>query len=344
MIYLKLAETALLTSAGLETPFDAESLKHGRNNQVFRVSDASGRQVILKRFFQNPDDPRDRLKHEWAFLNYAVHRAPGMVPQPLARDASGAAMVLEAVEGSPSPTEIGRPEVVIAAEFVRHLNPTNAHEDAASLPHASEACFAPGDHERLLRRRLHMLESIPADSDLHMAARKFARAELEPAATAAIEAARRGSIAGVEHPTEIVSPSDFGFHNAIRRPNDAICFIDFEYAGRDSLGKLIADFFSQPRRPVDLKHLRAFMTEIQGFERDAENHEAAMRYLSPLLAIHSLKWCCIMLNDFLPTGNTRRQFAADDDAENDVDRQREQLAAAKAYYESICRPRLDALG
>ena len=49
-----------------------------------------------------------------------------------------------------------------------------------------------------------------------------------------------------------------------------------------------------------------------------------------------------MLNDFLPTGNTRRQFAANADDKNEADRQQEQLAAAKAYFESHCRPRLAA--
>lgn len=341
MTPLKLAENKLLESIGLLAPFLTESLKHGRNNQVFRVSDAAGRKVVLKRFFQNPDDPRDRLKHEWAFLKYAAHLVPWKVPHSLARDPAGAAMVLEHVAGQSAPANIGEPEVVAAGEFVRLLNPPDNREMREQLPLASEACFKPADHARLLVRRLDHLESIPADSDLHLEARKFVRTDLAPAGSAAIEAAGRRPAERFD-PIEIVSPSDFGFHNAIRRPNGSICFIDFEYAGRDSQGKLIADFFSQPRRPVDLKHLPAFISAAAGFQTD-KSLETILAPLSPLLALHSLKWCCIMLNDFLPAGNTRRQFADDDAGKSDADRQREQLAAAKAYFVSHCRPRLTAL-
>lgn len=264
-----------------------------------------------------------------------------MVPQPLARDTAGATMILEYVDGQSSPAKIGEPEVVAAGEFVRLLNPPDNREVREELPLASEACFKPADHTRLLVRRLDRLESIPADSDLHLAARKFVRTDLALAEPAAIEAAGRRPAERFD-PIEIVSPSDFGFHNAIRRPNGSLCFIDFEYAGRDSLGKLIADFFSQPRRPADLKHLPAFIGAAAGFQTD-KSPETILAPLSPLLALHSLKWCCIMLNDFLPAGNTRGQFAADDDGKSDADRQREQLAAAKAYFESHCRPRLAAL-
>ena len=37
-----------------------------------------------------------------------------------------------------------------------------------------------------------------------------------------------------------VSPSDFGFHNAIVRGSGEICFIDFEYAGWDDSAQVFS--------------------------------------------------------------------------------------------------------
>ncbi len=41
----------------------------------------------------------------------------------------------------------------------------------------------------------------------------------------------------------IVSPSDFGFHNALLDDGGAISFLDFEYSGRDDPAKLDLRFF-----------------------------------------------------------------------------------------------------
>jgi len=44
-----------------------------------------------------------------------------------------------------------------------------------------------------------------------------------------------------------LSPSDFGFHNALVDPSGALSFLDFEYAGRDDPAKPVSDFFCQPK-------------------------------------------------------------------------------------------------
>src|SRR5258708_29751946 len=41
----------------------------------------------------------------------------------------------------------------------------------------------------------------------------------------------------------------FGFHNALLRPSQELCFLDFEYAGHDDPAKMVGDFFSQPAIP-----------------------------------------------------------------------------------------------
>jgi hypothetical protein len=65
--------------------------------------------------------------------------------------------------------------------------------------------------------------------------------------------ARQGYLAlGLDFDAELaeemrtLSPSDFGFHNAIRKTDGTLCFIDFEYFGWDDPVKLTADFLHHP--------------------------------------------------------------------------------------------------
>ena len=53
---------------------------------------------------------------------------------------------------------------------------------------------------------------------------------------------------------------------------------------------------------------------------DADFHR---RRIEVLLPVYRLKWCCIMMNEFLPVGSRRRSFASD--ATDHEQRKRQQL-------------------
>ena len=50
----------------------------------------------------------------------------------------------------------------------------------------------------------------------------------------------------------VLSPSDFGFHNALERPDSQLTFVDFEYFGWDDPAKMLSDFLLHPA--VDIGH------------------------------------------------------------------------------------------
>jgi len=54
-------------------------------------------------------------------------------------------------------------------------------------------------------------------------------------------------------------------------------------------------------------------------------HEQRFRLLLP---VYQIKWCCILLNDFLPAGDRRRQFALP--ASQQEERRSQQLSKARA--------------
>jgi len=106
-----------------------------------------------------------------------------------------------------------------------------------------------------------------------------------------------------------VSPSDFGFHNALV-DNGKVTFLDFEYAGRDDPAKLVSDFFCQPEIPVPVEYHSDFIERIaDGLALSLESR-ARCRIL---LDTYRIKWSCIILNEFLPVGAARRAYSSADE-------------------------------
>src|SRR5262249_33996160 len=150
-----------------------------------------------------------------------------------------------------SEKEIGRREIRQAVSFFHRLNEPAVRASARELPPASEACFSISDHFALVDSGLAQLKNlVPASetehemsmlvSDIHEAWQRH---------KTKIEAGLKENSLTIDSPLEphdrCLSPSDFGFHNALIRADGELCFFDFEYAGWDDPAKMVADFFYQ---------------------------------------------------------------------------------------------------
>ena len=93
-----------------------------------------------------------------------------------------------------------------------------------------------------------------------------------------------------------LSPSDFGFHN-ILHSEGGLNFLDFEYAGRDDLAKLLSDFRLCPEIKVKKKYTEIFCKNIID---DLELDKGFEKRLEILTNLGRVKWLCIVLNVFLP--------------------------------------------
>lgn len=285
----------------------------GVNSRIWLVDHATG-PLIAKRYFRAGADDRDRLAAEWAFVNHAVKLGLTCIPRPIARDSDSGVAIYEFVPGRQLRAgEVGPEQVAAAARFFLALNGVAARALANDLPAGAEACFTLSDHIDLVEARIDRLCIIDADaSPLDRAAAFLVqrlRAQWRTAKAGAIAAAEaRGwaLTAPLGAAERCVSPSDFGFHNAILRPDGSLCFIDFEYAGWDDPAKMVADFFCQPAVPVPLAEFEPFLALTMQFAPDPASLAERARLLLPVLRI---KWCCIMLNAFLPEHARRRSFA-----------------------------------
>jgi hypothetical protein len=320
----------LTQQAGLSDPVKLERLAGGRNNRVFRVTLISGDCVVLKNYYRNKDDPRDRLGAEWAFINYAWNLGIRRTPHALAVDHENNAGLYSFVEGRKlTPNEIDGSKVDAALTFIKELNP-RPHASTI-LSSGSEACFTINQHIATIDRRVGRLLQLDPETPLRREAEDFITSRLQPhwekvRATLILGCARLGVKLGDWLAAEetCISPSDFGFHNAVVDENGAITFIDFEYAGQDDPAKLISDFFCQPEIPIPFAYFDQFANGVVSALGLAPLHLERMRLL---IDAYRIKWLCIMLNDFLPLGSARRAFSAIDSR---AMRCTERLAAAKS--------------
>ena len=103
-----------------------------------------------------------------------------------------------------------------------------------------------------------------------------------------------GTVEDTLNPDErCVSPSDFGFHNAIR-VNTGVRFIDFEFAGWDDPAKLCVDFVLQQRNPVHLKSIDVASRLFPGRQTLMSSR------INALTEILRLKWLCIIMGILNP--------------------------------------------
>ncbi len=295
---------------GLEVD-SATQISGGRNSIVFCL-EAGGRRFAGKQYFRDPEDRRDRLQTECDCLRFLRRNNVENVPGVVACNPELRLGVFEYVEGeSPAQGGAGEHDIDLALDFARMLAGLRASPEAASQPTASEACFSPADAVQAIHRRLEPLRRV-GDAELDRFLQDTFLPKFEKAAAWSREACRdSGESFDVPLASELrtLSPSDLGFHNSIRRSDGSLVFLDFEYFGWDDPAKMTADFLLHPAMELTDTLKRRFVAgaaEIFG----GEDMVRRLRVHYPLAA---LKWCLLLLNEFLPGAFRRRGFAAGGD-------------------------------
>jgi thiamine kinase-like enzyme len=191
-----------------------------------------------------------------------------------------------------------------------------------------------------LNRRLKRLRAARGKTGSYKALRDFLADEFSPLLARVTHWSKsRLQAAGMSFTKELswsqrtLSPSDFGFHNTLRRPDGRIIFLDFEYFGWDDPAKMIADFLLHPAMNLSQELKKKFTSAVFRRFSDWPSLPARVESVYPLFG---LKWCLIMLNEFLPEELLRRQFAATAGADRSA-LQTQQLNKARQMWDRISR-------
>ena len=337
--------TSLLDRLRAGPPTAIEPLTGGRNNRTYLVrskSPATGDEAkwLLKHYFQDAGNGRDRAGTEWDWATFCWNRGVNWGPQPFARESSCHASLFEFLEGRRlRPDELDETDIKQAATFVTEVNQYRSHPTAMLLSTAAEACFSLDEHLACVDRRIQRLTALPATDELEHSLHQFLTDSLIPAWRGITDQLRSRVAAEVLSATlpqqgRCLSPSDFGFHNALKDDEGRLRFFDFEYAGWDDPAKLICDFFWQQQVPVPRKFLPLLTSHFEHLDDKATDGGLPLEIrVEHLFPVYGIKWCCLVLNEFLTEDRRRREFSqATPIAET---RRAEQLEHAKQLLRSV---------
>lgn len=314
----------------LENFTQAKKNTSGGNGAVYKIDDEEKKSYKLKLY--PVDSSHDRLGSEFGSLQVLTASGIDSIPKPFVQDRDLGVGIYEWIEGrlvvDPNAKDLKQ-----FSQFLSRLHAIRHRDECASLLPASASCLSGLEVEIQLRNRISFLEnSRQKNGNLDL----FLETNFKPILEKLINFSRRNwnSEIGYESllPRELqtLSPSDFGFHNSIKKPDDSIVFIDFEYFGWDDPAKLIADFILHPGMNLSSDMASYWLEEsakIYGLD--------VIRRYTVLKPLYGLIWCLILLNDFREEIWTRRVLADQSRESSKQTRLESQLHKAKQLLKNL---------
>ncbi|MCM2303720.1 MAG: hypothetical protein NDJ72_03410, partial [Elusimicrobia bacterium] len=319
-----------------ERPARVERGARQGNNRPLKVTLASGAKLLVKRYLVDARDRRERGRVEFRALTLLWDNGIRRIPQPLYLDPNGEFALLSWIDGRDLRKKgAGRAQVLQAAAFIKRL----AGLRPGSYPEAADSRRCLGDYARHIERRLSRVREGAAELKGFPQARRFVAETVVPLkerllARFFVETDLQGLDLEAPLPASqrILSPSDFGFHNALEDAKGRMHFLDFEYFGQDDPAKLACDFSHHVAQSVSPENRRRFVSQLAASLPD---HELFLRRVDLVYDLVGLEWLLIVLNVFAPETRARRRFADPGVSENALLKKR--LAVARRLAAALER-------
>jgi hypothetical protein len=300
------------------------------NSRVYKLTTSSSKNYILKAYPDSQFDKRPRLQTEFAAC-LKLSNLAYPVPKAIAFQEYLGWGIYDWVDGAPIETP-DQAFLRSAAKFVQRLAiDSKANCAFTQMEPASEACLSGLEITKQIEKRLIKLKAV---GEPYLNA--FIVNEFTPIFVTAEDFSK--AICGTSfnqplHRTlQIASPSDFGSHNALRLACGSITFIDFEYFGLDDPVKLVSDFHWHPGMTLSPQLRQQWLDNSKDiFQNDVE----FSRRLTAYLPLFGLRWCLIILNEFLKPEMSRRLHASTNPTSAQHDICSQQLSKAKALLEEV---------
>ena len=294
--------------------FGIERISGGGNNRVFKVKTVNEESFFVKQYFKL-SSASNRLEAEFYGLKFLWKQGIRHIARPLAVDSQQGIAVFDFIKGEranliPSKSD----DITQAINFLTSLKSLVGLRGAQKLQSAAEACFSLNELTENLNKRLLRLNNVETDVPLFEDFRKFRDKEMVPTlerlkVSANRRCANLGSVpfSYLDHAHRTLSPSDFGFHNAIRRHDDVLTFVDFEYFGWDDPAKTISDFLLHPAMELDEQQSSMFLRNC--INKLGETDDNLCNRVKTYFPLYGLKWTIIVLNEFCEPDWKRRKFS-----------------------------------
>ena len=280
----------------------------GRNNQVWKISNTENHWII-KIYPKFKNNYNLRLLKEFKFLKILEEQGIFCVPKSIDFDKKRNLALYTYIPGK-RVNKINDNYIDQILNFIYKINKSKNTKKFKNLPKASDSCFSLKQHIFCVQRRINEFKNLKPKTYLEQQVYLFFKNKIFPEwENKKREIENNFTVKEINKKFNknelIVSPSDFGFHNIIEK-NKKLFFVDFEYAGWDDPAKLICDFICQPDYKVEKKYWNKFM---HGLSTTLPKNNEIVKRVKNVLPLHRVKWCCVLLNEFIKKNKTRRKHA-----------------------------------
>lgn len=271
----------------------------GANSRIFRIR--CGNQYFALKFYRpRHQSLNDRRETEASALKFLERCGMRSAPRLISTDAQNNCSLLEWIDGKPVDPVDDR-AMAAATDFFTRLYALKDRPEASRFAPGTEACLCGEELARQLRMREGRLQAASRESRI---VKDFVDQYFSPTVAEVNDWAKRSYAAlGLDFAEEIdrqyltLSPVDFGFHNALRREDGRIVFFDFEYFGWVDTVNVVADTVLHPGMSLSENAKEYFYKKMSDFYEPGFFFKERLKILYPM---YGLRWCAIMMNQFLP--------------------------------------------
>ena len=269
--------------------------KGGRNSKTYLIN----HNLVLKCY-----PSLKRMQNEFKSLSLLHKNKLCHLPTPIKNNSKHFMALYSYIPGEKI-THIRDWMIKDAIHFLTQLSSLKIHSTSEIIPSASEACFCINELEKAIISRLKALASIKTGTTTKKLT-LYVNDELDPGfkfiLKNTLKTAKQMGINACQPiaiEDRILSPSDFGFHNALQF-NKKIFYLDFEYFGWDDPSKTLSDFLLHPGMNMTPSQRTLFYQQMLA----NLNHQPSLSHRIQLIwPLQAINWCFILLNTFLPARN-----------------------------------------
>jgi len=281
-----------------------------QNSQIFKLTDIQSNQYALKIYPDLMKDPRQRLSNEFNAASLLADLGLP-VPTPIFSCPKLNWGVYEWADGIESAV-VNEDFIEQLIEFLLNMQKTKEAMKFDESFLASEAAISCEIICDQTYRKMERFQKIGNDNLNRLLVNKWIP-EFEKYKAQARK--NLGELYNKSLPMKemVISPSDFGLHNALLQKNGKYIFYDFEYYGFDDPVKLTIDFMLHPAMNVSNDICSLWFRRISRVFNVDENFKLRLKSYLPILA---LRWAMIILNDFHRIGSisSRKESNYEDEA------------------------------
>lgn len=274
-------------------------IRSGRNNRVYEIHDGK-KKLILKLFDKSNFDSLKKIKREIAFYKHVNNIDIDCTAQLIDYSLKKYYILMTFINGN-SLNKFTYKNIYQFSIFILKIN----HFKKDYKFNAIDSCFSINDHIKLINKKFNLFKEARKNN---INLNNFFIEHLIPTKYKIIKNIRNYlSDVSINKQYKnnylIISPSDISIHNVIKSKKK-LYYFDFEYSGLDDPLKLVCDLFSHPDNNKNFEAInkKNFLTNM-GIKH---NQEEILKLLLPL---HKIKWCLIILNEFLLFKKNQRLFS-----------------------------------